>query len=524
MVPAMEPTERTFLAEDPAYQAKAYGAHADDDLSVFVHASVLEQVLAEAGAHKDAQRAGGLIGTVHRAGARRFVEIAAASLLDSPRNPASQFALEPSELDALRLAQERLVPGGEVLGVYVTHPSLGLYLSRSEAAFTRKTFDPSWCVNLVIDPATDKFTFFRFKDDAPAKSPFWTVVRLRVETVLTREELFRLATEEVFKDGQVDDEENRTLQALGGLLRIDRDTAIKLAKAARKKFKAGELTGKGALDSASLYKRAAAFAMQDGELEQDEVHILAALRFLLKIDDRRIEKPTPPPPPPPPAADTPFRQLLADQAGVAFERQVHALERLGDHDFSWDLEAGTITLGGGTYTMQALGIVNEDQQSWIWGWAAQHLTQPLPEHILADAHRLQAMGSGKGIPELARPVSKLADVSADELAMVGSGLCNAYLYYRLPYPGGALYVLVTDPAFGRSPMAPAARIPLLFPRLLESIPVAPRRALAAYLRACGLELSEGAAVVVGKAKDGERVIATFDEVGRLVEIKAAPPA
>lgn len=515
----MDPKERTFIAEDPAYQAKPFGATPEDDPSIFVHASVLDQVLSEAQAHRDAPRAGGLFGAAGRAGARRFVEIEAASPVEAPRPPAAPFALEDAELQALHAAAGRA--GLALIGLYVTHPGLGLYLSRSEAAYARARFDAAWCVTLVVDPSVDKLAFFRFRGDAPAKSGFWSVTRQmapppaskpRGDAQLTREELFRLATEEVFKDGQVDEEENRTLQTLGGLLRLDRETAIRLAKQARKKFKAGELSGKGSLDAPALYKRAVAFAVQDGELEADEAHILAALRILLKIDETKSVK----------SAESPFRKLLTEHAGVAFERQVHALERLGDHDFSWDLGAGTIVLAGATYTMQALGVVNDDLQTWTWAWATAQQREPLPEHILADARRVQSYGAERAIPELARPVSKLADATPDELAMVASGLRNAYLYYRLPYPGGALYVLVTDPAFGRTPLPPVGRIALMFPRLLESVAVPPRRALAAYIKACGLELSEGAAVVVGKAKEGERVVASFDESGRLVDIRTDP--
>ena len=104
--------------------------------------------------------------------------------------------------------------------------------------------------------------------------------------------------------------------------------------------------------------------------------------------------------------------------------------------------------------------------------------------------------------------------------MVASGLTNAHLYYRIPFEGGALYVLINDPSFGRSPAAPATRIPSVFPRLLESVRVSPRRALLAYMRAFSLDVTEEANRVTGR-QGNDVVVATFDASGRLTGIALA---
>lgn len=563
----MEPRQRLFIAEDPGYQVKSLGLLTDEDLHVFVHSDVLDAILADAAAHVDKLRAGALVGGCYTDGRRRFIEIEGTVLLIEAKPAARPFALDESHHDALAAGIAAQHPGAVEVGLYFTHPRLGLYLSRSETATLKAQFDAAWSVTLVTDPVADKFTFFQFRGPAPVKSGFHIVTRTgpkpmhsqmgaepraaraappragappvepdvptRPEPQLTREELFRLATEEVFKDGKVDEEENRTLQLLGGLLRMTAESAIKLAKQARKKFRSGELAG-GSFDPEVLYQRAHQLAHADGELATDEANILAALRLLLKLP---VATPATGPAvlsnsgsdlvlPSPryvsvPAGATlpPFRALLTEFAGVAFDRQVYALDRLGDHDFSWDIDAGTITLAGGAYLMQALGTTAEDVQSWVWAWAERE--RPLPEHVLNDARRVLAFGKSRNVPELITPALPLATNDPNELAMVASGLTGAHLYYRIPFEGGALYVLITDPTFGRSPSSPISRIPLVFPRLLDSIQVPARPALVSYMRASGLDVTEEPTRVTGRL-GADALIATFDAAGNLVQLAAAP--
>lgn len=548
----MEPRERPFLTSDPAYQVKSFGILTEDDLHIFIPAEVLDGVLTDAAAHVDKLRAGALVGGCYTDGRRRFVEIEGAVLLMEAKPPAVPFALEEAHHDALAAAIAARHPGAVDLGYYFTHPRLGLYLSRSETATLKNNFDLTWAVTMVCDPVADKFSFFVLRDGAPVKSGFHIVTRNAPRPVtspmnappkprakpapkaetLTREELFRLATEEAFKDGHVDADENRTLQVLGGLLKLDADTAIRLAKQARKKFKEGQLQG-GRFDALELYRKAHELAMADGELEADEAQILASLRSILKLSDEAVTAGGTPRPNAPKqrtlassftklpvqeiAAElskpTTLKDLLCDYAGLAFDRQCFALDRLGEHDFSWDLDAGFITLAGARYRMQALGTTSEADNSWSWAWAPTD--QPLPAAVTADSRKVQNFGKSRSVAQLTTPVLPLAGVDPNELALVASGLTNAHLYYRIPFEGGALYVLVNDPSFGRSTDSPAQRIPQVFRRLLESVRVAPRRTLISYMRAFGLEVTEEPTRVVGRLK-GEAVAASFDAAGKFL--------
>lgn len=549
----MDPRERSFLTTDSSYSVKSFGVMTDDDLHIFIPADVLDGVLTDAAAHVDKLRAGALVGGFYTDGKRRFVEIEGAVLLIEAKTPSQPFGLDESHHDALAAAIAKSYPGAIELGYYFTHPRLGLYLSRSETATLKANFDPAWAVTLVCDPVADKFSFFVMRDGAPVKSGFHIITRNMPrpsqspmnapakqpapKEALTREELFRLATEEVFKDGQVDAEENRMLQVLGGLLKIDAEAAIRLAKAARKKFKNGELSG-GRFDPLELYRKAHLLAMADGELEADEARILSSLRAILKLSDQAVTAGGTPRPPAQGARTLassftklpvqeiaaemskpiPFDTLLADYAGIAFDRQTFALDRLGEHDFSWDLDAGRITLAGTTYRMQALGTTSEADNTWMWAWAATD--QPLPPSVLVDARRVQSFGKSRSVSPLTEPILPLSAHDPIALSLIAAGLTNAHLYYRIPFEGGALYALVNDPAFGRPTDPPSKRVPRLFPRLLETIKVHPRRAFTAYLRALGMEVTEEPTRVLGRLR-GESVIATFDSAGKLISLTAS---
>lgn len=101
---------------------------------------------------------------------------------------------------------------------------------------------------------------------------------------LTREGLFRMVTDEVFRDGRVDPDEQKVLQVVSRFLKLDPARAGEISRGSKKAYQAGALEGGGALDPARLYRRILAAVLADGEVDDLEAKMLLGLRQVLGID------------------------------------------------------------------------------------------------------------------------------------------------------------------------------------------------------------------------------------------------
>ena len=132
---------------------------------------------------------------------------------------------------------------------------------------------------------------------------------------------------------------------------------------------------------------------------------------------------------------------------------------------------------------------------------------------------LRMLGEAKGFPELVEPEHPLDDINGHTLALIGSGICRADAFYRCPYEGGALYVLIKDDSFPRCPEPPLARIASVFPQAISSFEISSHKlALIGYLDYYGLVGQEDGNALVVK-EGGEPVLtATFDDHDRLTKL------
>ena len=187
-----------------------------------------------------------------------------------------------------------------------------------------------------------------------------------------------------------------------------------------------------------------------------------------------------------------FAASLSRYIGVAFAQQCTFEQFLGDADWHLNLDVGAVTFGElGTFSVQLLGSVSESQNTWLWAWANQS-PGILPA---ATAHANELRGA-VALPEFQRPVVSLSEATGHELAMTVSGLAGGIPYFRGPFPGGAVYFLVTGLPFGGPP--DPASLPELVADLLVAFPkVNARLAVEGLLEDIGIAVT----------RDGDRVSA-----------------
>jgi len=103
------------------------------------------------------------------------------------------------------------------------------------------------------------------------------------ETGLTRRALFQLVTDEAFKDGVVEEWENRALVALTEYLQLPLEEARSLAWISHERFQKGRLGSSRPLSPRTLYSKALYFAHAGEGLTAEREWMLAGLRKIFEI-------------------------------------------------------------------------------------------------------------------------------------------------------------------------------------------------------------------------------------------------
>lgn len=118
---------------------------------------------------------------------------------------------------------------------------------------------------------------------APGSSPEDT--RPRPGEPLDKRGLFQLVADEAFRDGVVEEVENRLLQVLTRFLRLPQEEVVVLARSSKQRFRRGQLGAARPLEPGVLYREVLLMALSDGELQPLEGDMLAGLRWLLGIPE-----------------------------------------------------------------------------------------------------------------------------------------------------------------------------------------------------------------------------------------------
>jgi hypothetical protein len=213
--------------------------------------------------------------------------------------------------------------------------------------------------------------------------------------------------------------------------------------------------------------------------------------------------------------------LYHRHAVASFDKQLHLSELAGGLDWRFEMGTGRLRLGERfCWRVQFLGTESEATRTWLWAWANQ--ASRIPADLLRSACFIKAMGEMLHLPELTEPQLPLGEVDGHYLAALACGVCQAAAYYRLPYEGGALFVLIVDEDFPRRTDQTLERIVAVLPQAFQELPISDHRtALEGYLRFHGLQSTKTAEGV--RVERGGQVVlsASFDDHGRLVRLEGS---
>jgi hypothetical protein len=210
--------------------------------------------------------------------------------------------------------------------------------------------------------------------------------------------------------------------------------------------------------------------------------------------------------------------LLSLYAASTLDKQRTLMDLIGEkHQWDFDMNSGTIIFNGKhAYPVQVIGTESTAAKTWLWSWANSE--SGIPEPLLSAATKIKAFGGQHQIGEFTTPQLKLGEVTGPLLTTIATGLTRGDAFYRGPYPGGALYLVINAPPLKAQGDSSPTRLVSNFSQLIASTPVEQRKAWKAYLEQKGYQLTELADLVIGTSPKGEKVVARFDGQGRSIKI------
>lgn len=199
------------------------------------------------------------------------------------------------------------------------------------------------------------------------------------------------------------------------------------------------------------------------------------------------------------------------------DRQSRLSQKIGDADWTFDMASGTLSFGSLQLSVQLLGTEAFGNGSWLWAWA--NTQSGIPEHLTTHSRAMRDYGIKHGITEFSESQLSLDDVDGHRLSVAGAGLMDANAYYRGPYEGGALYMLITDSQITQSRSDPMSRLSMRFAEAVSNFSI-PRHkdALLGYAKTLGLATTQQDDSTVLITGDSGECTATFDDSGRIIGI------
>ncbi len=216
-------------------------------------------------------------------------------------------------------------------------------------------------------------------------------------------------------------------------------------------------------------------------------------------------------------------ELFAKYAPAGFLRQMRLAAVLEDLDWAFDMDSGRITFAGPqdeedtaiSSPCQVLGTESDGSRTWLWAWA-NHESQ-IPDQLLRASRLMRDYGIENSVFELSDPQLDLGRWDGHRLSLIAAGMLDAPGYYRGPYAGGALFVLLEE-AFVAAPVERSVTtFASALPGFIMAFPDVDHR-LAATGLASALKLAtERSDVVVGV--DGHATL-EFDTNGRFRALRS----
>lgn len=212
-------------------------------------------------------------------------------------------------------------------------------------------------------------------------------------------------------------------------------------------------------------------------------------------------------------------QLITQHGAASWDKQMCLSDAIGDGDWQLSLSEGQITFGGRqSFPVQVLGSEGDAAGTWLWAWA--NTESNLPPTLVQAAEQMRAFGEQERVAEFVAPEINLEDADGHKLSAIACGVCGADAYYRGPYAGGAVFLLLTAPTLRRFADDTPMRFIRIFTEFISAVSCDHRSALAAYAAYKGFACQSVAGADTVRLPAGAEVRAEFDAQDRLAKLSS----
>lgn len=210
-----------------------------------------------------------------------------------------------------------------------------------------------------------------------------------------------------------------------------------------------------------------------------------------------------------------FNSLFLKHVAASYEKQLYLSEIVQNKSWALDKQSGLLTFGSGndeiSFKAQILGTQSDISNTWVWAWGNQ--ASNFTAEVLVECGKLRQVGELNGIKELTeRKLECNEKINGHMLSMVASGVCEANAYYRGPYEGGAVFLLIKDPKYpmDKSSLGNAIRIAQNFTEVISKIDIYNHRdAIRSYFEYHKGTISEVSDSITATFTNGESISAKF---------------
>ena len=137
-----------------------------------------------------------------------------------------------------------------------------------------------------------------------------------------------------------------------------------------------------------------------------------------------------------------LEEIIEQNAGLSFEKQMIFSDIIGSSAWELNMEKGKIMFGNLEFSIQIIGSLSFNNNSWMWGWA--NTQSRMPENLLIQSNQLKEIGEKKNIKELTDGHFNVEKGFEHKIGMMACGLFNSKSYYCANYGQGTLVVTIDD--------------------------------------------------------------------------------
>ncbi|RTQ48528.1 hypothetical protein EJV47_16280 [Hymenobacter gummosus] len=210
------------------------------------------------------------------------------------------------------------------------------------------------------------------------------------------------------------------------------------------------------------------------------------------------------------------QELLERYSAIAYDKQNDLAEVIGENNWNFDMDAGTISFGPGlVFPMQIMGTFSYSSRTWLWAWA--NTRSGIPAALLQQGRQLKTYGEQQEIDLLKHDAVDAEESDLHLIGTIASGMFDASGYYLADYGQGVMVLTVKSPLIDAQRKRDFPRLLHAFPQAISLFEMRHRPAFISYARLKGYELSEGGATVTARS-GSTRITATFDDLDRLTNL------